>query len=104
MATWVRSWFPTERLGTSTNKRCGVLPAAGERREGDGLKLLVLGGGQAVFDGLFQLLFTFVRAPLGDVTMDDKFGCESTGLADGSWDTGKGKAGGYFLSSPLKAG
>lgn len=66
-----------------------VLPATGERREGDGLKLLVLSCGQAVFDGLFQLFFTFVGAPLGDVTVDDKFGRESTGLADGSWDKGR---------------
>lgn len=65
------------------------LPAAGEWWEGDGFKLLVLGCRQAVFDGLFQLFFTFVGAPLGDVTVDDKFGCESTGLADGSWDAGE---------------
>lgn len=93
-----------EQKGWGRQLRNGVLPATGERREGDGLELLVLGGGQAVFDGLFQLLFTFVGAPLGDVTVDDKFGCESTGLADGSWDTGKGKAGGYFPSPTLKLG
>lgn len=66
-----------------------VLPATGERWEGDGLKLLVLSCRQAVFDGLFQLFFTFVGAPLGNVTVDDKFGCESTGLADGGWDAGE---------------
>lgn len=66
-----------------------AVSATGERWEGDGFKLLVLCCRQAVFDGLFQLFFTFVGAPLGDVTVDDKFGCESTGLADGSWDTGE---------------
>lgn len=80
-----------------------VLPATGEWWEGDGFKLLVLGCRQAVFDGLFQLFFTFVGAPLGDVTVDDKLGCKSTGLADGRWDTG-GKYSRLFPQSHLKLG
>lgn len=76
-----------------------ILPATGERWKGDRFKLLVFGCGQAVFDGLFQLFFTFVGAPLGDVTVDDKFSCESTGLADGGWDTGE-RCSGLFPRVP----
>lgn len=63
-----------------------VLPAAGEWWERHGLELLVLCRRQAVFDGLFKLFFTFVGAPLRDVTVDDKFGGKSAGLADSGWD------------------
>lgn len=77
-------WGRAPRLPGHPKKR--ILPAAGEWWECHRLELFVLRRRQAVFDGLFQLFFTFVGAPLRDVTVDDKFGCKSAGLADSGWD------------------